>query len=162
MEAQSLDAAQRTLCFKSLNAVKLHGQEELTIRNPEEPEDDIVVEDTEEAFHRVQPTRKRRKGNAEARTATLGENPKEARATLRSQLEQGYYLCLSCKNSVSWASVIFSQEWTTWTTLTTELLFRGPLLTIAFVDYALAKGSQTRATHRVRSPPRVRLLTVSD
>ena len=79
--------AQRTLCFKSLDAVKLvkalHGQEELTTRNPEEPEDDIVLEDTEEVFHPVQPTSKRRKGNAEARTATLGENPKEARAALR-------------------------------------------------------------------------------
>ena len=91
MEAQSLDAAQRTLRFKSLDAVKLvkalHGQEELTIRNPEETED-------------VQRTSKRRKGNAEARTATLGENPKEARAALRSQLEPGYYVCLSGKKKI--------------------------------------------------------------
>ena len=86
MEAQSLDAAQKTLCFESLDSVRpvktLHGQGELTIRNPEEPEDDIVLEDTEEAFHPVQPTSKRRKGNAEARTATLGEDPKEAREQL--------------------------------------------------------------------------------
>ena len=55
---------------------------------------------SEEAFHPVQPTSKRRKGNAEARTATLGENPKEARAALRSQLEPGYFVCLSGKKKI--------------------------------------------------------------
>ena len=104
MEAQSLDAAQRTLCFESLDSVRLlkapHGQEELTIKDPEEPEDDFVLKDTEEVFHPVQPTSKRRKGNAEARTATLGENPKEARGALRSQLEPGYYVCLSGKKKI--------------------------------------------------------------
>ena len=65
MESQSLDAAQRTLCFKSLEAVKLvtplHGQQELTLRNPEEPEDDVVTDDTEAAFHAVQPQANDRK-----------------------------------------------------------------------------------------------------
>ena len=101
MDSQSLDASQRTLCFKPLDSVKLfetpHSQEELTITTPDDPEDGIILEDTEEAFHPVQPTSKRRKGNAEARTATLGENPKEARTALRSQMEPGYYVCLSGK-----------------------------------------------------------------
>ena len=104
MESQSLDAPQRTLCFKSLDSVKLfetpHSQEELTITTPDEPEDGIILGDTEEAFHPVQPTSKQRKGNAEARIATLGENPKEARTALRSQLEPGYYVCLSGKKKI--------------------------------------------------------------
>ena len=54
MEAQSLDGAQRTLCFKPLDTVKLvkslHGQPELTFRNPEEPEDDDVLKDTKKPF----------------------------------------------------------------------------------------------------------------
>ena len=85
MESQSLDAAQRALCFKSLDSVKLfeapHSQEELTITIPEEPEDGKILEDTEESFPELQQETKRRKGNAEARTATLGENRKEARGT---------------------------------------------------------------------------------
>ena len=43
--------------FKSLDAVKLviplHGHQELILRNPEEPEDDVVMDDTEEAFYTV-------------------------------------------------------------------------------------------------------------
>ena len=100
MEAQSLEAAQRTLCFKSLDAVKLlkalHGQEELIIRNPGEPEDGNVLEDTEEAFHEVQPT-SRRRGDPEVRTAILGDNPKEARAAPRLQLET---VCHSGKKKI--------------------------------------------------------------
>ena len=106
VESQCLDAAQRTLCFKSLDAVKLvtplHEQEELILKNPEEPEDDVLMDDTEEAFHAVQPTSKRQKGNAteRLRTASLGENPKEVRAAFRSHLEPGYYVCLSVEKKI--------------------------------------------------------------
>ena len=106
MESQSLDAAQRTLCLKSLNAVKLvtplHGHQELTLRNPEELEDDIVMDDTEEAFHTVQPTSKRQQGNAteRLRTAASGENPKEARAVIRSHLEPDHHVCLSAEKKI--------------------------------------------------------------
>ena len=43
---------------------------------------------------------KKRKGNALTRTETLGSNPKEARALLRSQLPNGFYVCFSGKRKI--------------------------------------------------------------
>ena len=88
-----------------------------SLRNPEEPEDDVVLEDNEEAFHAAQPTSKRRKSNSEVRTATLGENPKEGRAGQRSHsVPTGIWLLHACQarrrseHSVSWASAFLSSR----------------------------------------------------
>ena len=161
MESQSLDASQRTLCYKSLDSVKLfeapHSQEELTITTPDEPEDGIILEDTKEAFHTVQPTSKRRKGNEEARTATLGESHNWNLVTTFA-----FQVRRRSKHSISWASVIFFQALTILTIPTTESLFREFLLTIAFVDYALVKDLKMAETLRAKGPPQVRLLMAID
>ena len=46
------------------------------------------------------PAPKNRNRNALVRTESLGSNPKETRATLRDNFEQGLYVCLSGKNRI--------------------------------------------------------------
>ena len=62
----------------------------------------IVDEDTTElpAEPAAPAAKKKRGGQAAARTELLGENPKEARARIQEDLPQGFYICLSGKRSI--------------------------------------------------------------
>ena len=149
-----MDAAQRTLCFKSPDAVKLvkalHGQEELTIRNPEEssqPAYDGKV--TQKLAQRLW-----------ERIPKKPEQPCGHNSNLVTSC--ACQVRRRSKHSISWARVIFSQAWTTLTILTTESLFRGFLITIAFVDHALVKETKMAETLRAQGPPQVRLLMAGD
>ena len=155
MESQRMNASQRTLCFKSLDSVKLFetppSQEEHAITTPDEPEDGTILEPFTQSS---QPA------------ATFGENRKEARKALRSQLEPGYYVCLSGKKKIK----TLHQLGKCYLLPGVDYLdhsYHGVALprippTIAFVDYALVKELKMAETLRAQGPPQVRLLMTSD
>ena len=58
---------------------------------------DAGTEGTETTEH---PVKKKRRGHAQVKTECLGENPKARRATIRSTLQPGYYICQSGKRRI--------------------------------------------------------------
>ena len=60
--------------------------------------EEVLVPDEEDDHLACAP--KKRKGNAELRTVTLGSNPRDAREQIRSQLQPGFYICLSGKRKI--------------------------------------------------------------